>query len=265
MPAGGDYRSLGAPPAQLPADQWAVFLDLDGTLVEYAKEPGAVIVDAQLRELLGALALHTGGATALVSGRAIATLDSLLAPLRLPASGLHGFERRDAAGALSHHALPSPQTLTQARRLLAVVAAQDERLLLEDKGFALALHYRMIPGLESTVVSAAHEIAAQVGNELELRRGLMVVEFAPRGTSKATAVSEFMSELPFHGRTPLFVGDDLSDEPAFEWVNAAGGLSVAVNMSRRTAARTQLGSVTEVRLWLRGLFASRELSPCPPR
>jgi trehalose 6-phosphate phosphatase len=263
MPAGGDGRSLAAPPAQLPADQWAVFLDLDGTLVEYAQQPGAVIVDAQLLELLRGLALRTGGATALVSGRGIATLDALLAPLRLPSSGLHGFERRSAEGVLSRHALPTPESLAQARRLLAAVAAQDPRLELEDKGFALALHYRMIPGLESTVVSAAREIAAQVGGELELRRGLMVVEFAPRGTSKAIAVDEYMSEQPFRGRTPLFVGDDLSDESAFEWVNAAGGLSVVVNVSRPTAARTQLRSVAEVRRWLQGLFVGREPSPWP--
>jgi trehalose 6-phosphate phosphatase len=249
----------------LRADQWAVFLDLDGTLIEYANEPGAVTVEAQLLELLRRLALHTGGATALVSGREIATLDALLAPVRLPASGLHGFERRSAAGVLSRHALPSAPALAAARRLLAKVAAQDERLRLEDKGFAVALHYRMISSLETTVLSAAREIAAQVEDELELRRGFMVVELAPRGVSKAIAVSEFMAEHPFRGRLPLFVGDDLTDEPAFEWVNAAGGLSVVVNVSRPTAALAQLPSVTEVRLWLQGLFAGRELSPWPPR
>jgi trehalose 6-phosphate phosphatase len=242
-----------------------VFLDLDGTLIEYAHEPNAVIVDAQLLELLRGLALQTGGATALVSGRNIATLDALLAPVRLPASGLHGFERRSAAGVLSRHPLPSERALSEARHLLAAAAAQDERLRLEDKGFALALHYRMIPGLESAVTSAAREVAAQVGHELELRRGFMVAELAPRGVSKAIGVSEFMSEHPFRGRLPLFVGDDLSDESAFEWVNAAGGLSVVVNLSRPTAALAQLRSVAEVRLWLQGLFASREPSPWPPR
>jgi trehalose 6-phosphate phosphatase len=265
MPAGGDSPAPRAPPAHLHADRWAVFLDLDGTLLEYAHEPNAVVVDAQLLELLRGLALHTGGATALVSGREIATLDALLAPVRLPASGLHGFERRSAAGVPSRHARPSERVLSQARRLLASVAAQDERLRLEDKGFALALHYRMISSLETAVLSAARQIAAQVEDELELRRGFMVVELAPRGVSKAIAVSEFMAEHPFIGRLPLFVGDDLTDEPAFEWVNAAGGLSVVVNVSRPTAALAQLPSVTSVRLWLQGLFANREPSPWPPR
>jgi trehalose 6-phosphate phosphatase len=265
MPAGGGGPALPAPPAHLPADQWAVFLDLDGTLVEFAHEPGAVSADAQLLELLRELALRTGGATALVSGREIATLDALLAPLRLPASGLHGFERRSAAGVLSRHAQPSAGALAEARRLLAGVAARDARLRLEDKGFALALHYRMISSLETDVLSAVHEIAAQVQDELELRRGCMVVELAPRGVTKAISVTEFMAEHPFRGRLPLFVGDDLTDEPAFEWVNATGGLSVVVNVSRPTAAVTQLPSVTEARLWLQGLFASRELSPWPPR
>lgn len=265
MPAGGGSSTLAAPPARLPADQWAVFLDLDGTLVEFAHEPGAVIITAELLELLRGLALRTGGATALVSGREIATLDTLLNPVRLPASGLHGFERRSAAGVLSRHALPSSHALAEARRLLTAVAAEDERLRLEDKGFALALHYRMIPTLESVVVSAVSKIAAQIGGELELRRGFMVVELAPRGVSKAIAVSEFMSEHPFRGRRPLFAGDDLTDEPAFEWVNAAGGLSVAVNVARPTAARTRLRSVTEVRSWLQGLFASGAASSWPAR
>jgi trehalose 6-phosphate phosphatase len=265
MPAGSAHPAVRAPPAHLPADRWAVFLDLDGTLIEYAHEPGAVIVDAQLLELLRGLALHTGGATAVVSGREIATLDALLAPLRLPASGLHGFERRSAAGVLSRHAQPGARALAEARRLLASVAAQDERLRLEDKGFALALHYRMISSLEPAVLSGVREIAARVEDELELRRGFMVVELAPRGISKAIAVSEFMAEQPFRGRLPLFVGDDLTDEPAFEWVNAAGGASVVVNASRPTAALAQLPSVTEVRLWLQGLFAGREPSPWPPR
>lgn len=263
MPAGSNGPALAAPPVHLPADQWALFLDLDGTLIEYAHEPGAVIVDAQLLEQLRGLALDTGGATALVSGREIATLDALLAPVRLPAAGLHGFERRSAAGVLSRHALPNARTLAEARRLLAIAAAQDERLRLEDKGFALALHYRMISGLETAVLSAAREIAAQLGDELELRRGFMVVELAPRGVSKAIAVSEFMTEPPFRGRLPLFVGDDLTDEPAFEWVNAAGGLSVVVNVARPTAALAQLPSVAEVRRWLQGLFAGRESSRWP--
>jgi trehalose 6-phosphate phosphatase len=245
-----------APPTALPLDQCALFLDLDGTLIEYAHHPRAVTVDAPLLSLLQLLPQHLGGAVALVSGRSIEALDQLLDPLRLPASGLHGFERRSARGVHSRHAAPLPQALATARRLLAQLAARDPRIRLEDKGFALALHFRQAPELEPELIDAARLIAAQIGGGLELLLGPKVAELTPQGVSKASAVAEFMREPPFSGRRPLFVGDDPTDEPAFEWVNAAGGLSVAVNVTGATTAATRLRSVREVRAWLHALLGS---------
>jgi trehalose 6-phosphate phosphatase len=237
----------------LPLDRHALFLDLDGTLIEYAPHPGAVTADAPLLRLLEMLTRRFGGALALVSGRSIETLDKLLAPLRLPASGLHGYERRSAGGVQSRHPPPSEHALASARRLMAQLAQQDPRVRLEDKRCALALHFRQAPQREREIVEAVRAIAEQVGGGLEPLLGSQVIELAPRGVSKATGIAEFMSEPPFAGRRPLFVGDDATDEVAFEWVNAAGGLSVAVNASGRTAATTRLRSVREVRTWLNGL------------
>jgi trehalose 6-phosphate phosphatase len=231
-----------------------LFLDLDGTLIEFAPQPNAAPADPELIELLWMLTRRTHSALAMVSGRSIDTLDAVLHPLKLPASGLHGFERRNSAGVHAQHLPPEPTALAQARRLLAQVAARDTRLRLEDKGFAVALHFRQAPHLEAAVVQAARAIAAIVSDGLELQLGPKVAELLPRGVSKATAVGEFMREQPFAGRRPLFVGDDAMDEPAFEWVNGAGGLSVAVNSQRPTAARSQLRSVGEVRGWLHGLI-----------
>jgi trehalose 6-phosphate phosphatase len=242
------------PPASLRADQHAFFLDLDGTLIEFARHPNAVIVEAELLELLQRLAARAHGALALVSGRSIAGIDSLLEPLRLPASGLHGFERRGSSGEYSHHALPGHRALADARHLMNQLIVEDPRLMLEDKGHALALHFRQAPELEVAIMEALEVIVATVDSGLGLQRGPLVVELTPSGVSKASAIAEFMAEQPFKGRRPLFVGDDPSDEPAFEWVNAAGGLSVAVNVTRPTAARTTLGSVGEVRAWLHGLI-----------
>jgi trehalose 6-phosphate phosphatase len=242
-----------APPTALPVDRHALFLDLDGTLIEFAPHPRAVTADAPLLRLLERLTQRFGGAVALVSGRSIETLDKLLAPLRLPASGLHGYERRSASGIESRHAPPATQALTSARRLLAEVAQRDPRVRFEDKRFALALHFRQAPQLEREIIDAARAIAGQVGGGLEVLVGPLVVELSPRGVSKASGIAEFMREPPFAGRRPLFIGDDATDEVAFEWVNAAGGLSVAVNASGRTAAGTRLRSVREVRTWLNGL------------
>jgi trehalose 6-phosphate phosphatase len=138
------------------------------------------------------------------------------------------------------------------------IAARDARVRLEDKDFAFALHYRRAPHLEETIVSAVTLITTLLGGALRMQRGHRVVELVPRGASKAAAVAAFMCAPPFNGRRPVCVGDDLTDEPAFAWVNSAGGLSVAVNVTRPTAATTHLRSVRETRAWLQGLVAAAE-------
>jgi trehalose 6-phosphate phosphatase len=233
----------------------AVFLDVDGTLLEIAPRPQTVSVPDDLRERLRALHLASGGAVALVSGRAIADLDALFAPLTLPAAGLHGFELRGASGAYRRQALPSAAALESAREAMARLARRHSGLLVEDKRFALALHYRGAPDLEDAVLAAMREVAAGVSGELELQRGKMVAELRPAGSTKAQAVAAFLGEAPFAGRMPLFIGDDLTDEPAFELVNRRAGLSVLVGAPRASAARSRLAGVGEVRAWLAQLQA----------
>jgi trehalose 6-phosphate phosphatase len=246
---------VAAPPAALPLSDCALFLDVDGTLVDFATHPTAVTADAQLRGLLQRLAWLNRGALALVSSRSIAYLDALLAPLRLPMAGLDGFERRDADGLRFEQAVPNGRPLDAARELMTQLAEKDSRLLLEDKRLAIALHFRQVPRLEATVVSEVQQIADVVGG-LQVRRGAMVVELGLFGASKASAIAGFMREPPFVGRRPVCVGDDWTDEPAFEWVNAAGGVSVGVNIKRTTAATTQVPSVSAVRAWLGALAAA---------
>jgi trehalose 6-phosphate phosphatase len=232
----------------------ALFLDVDGTLLELAARPQAVSVPQELRARLRALHLASGGAVALVSGRRIADLDALFAPLVLPAAGLHGFERRGDRG-IHRIRPPSATALEAARAAMLELARRHAGLLVEDKQFALALHYRGAPRLEDTVIRAMEEIAAGMVHDLELQRGKMVVELRPAGATKAHAVSAFLEEAPFAGRVPVFIGDDLTDEPAFELVNRLEGVSVAVSSSRSSAARARLANVAAVRGWLAQLQA----------
>lgn len=233
----------------------ALFLDVDGTLLEIAATPQAVSVPDDLRERLRALSQATDGAVALVSGRAIAGLDALFAPLTLPSAGLHGFEHRGASGAYRRRPLPSAAALEDARAAMLALARQHAGLLVEDKQFALALHYRSAPHLEDAVVKAMTEVGDRLRGQLELQCGKMVVELRPAGATKAQAVAAFLEEAPFAGRQPIFIGDDLTDEPAFELVNRFGGKSVIVSGARPSAARARLTDVTAVRAWLAQLQA----------
>jgi trehalose 6-phosphate phosphatase len=242
------------------SDKWALtaialFLDVDGTLLELAATPYAVSVSGDLRQRLRALSSAVGGAVALVSGRAIADLDALFAPLTLPSAGLHGFERRSASGGYHRRQLPARAALEAARRAMLDLADQHAGLLVEDKRFALALHYRETPHLEDVVVKTMEDVASRLAGELELQHGKMVVELRPVGATKAEAVAAFLAEPPFAGRLPVFIGDDLTDEPAFELVNRLNGLSVVVGARRPSAARAGLADVAAVHDWLAQLQA----------
>lgn len=236
------------------AADWAFFLDVDGTLLEHADTPDAVRVDGAMRRLLSDLQAGAGGALALISGRSVADVDGLFAPLRLAVAGQHGAERRDGAGRMHSHAFDQAPVRRAAARLAAFAAAHPG-LLLEDKGRSLALHYRLAPQLEGEARALVNEVLAELGEGFELQRGKMVLELRPGGRDKGSAIAEFMAEAPFRGRVPVFVGDDLTDEFGFGVVNGMGGVSVKVGEGP-SQARWRIADAAAVRAWL-AQWASR--------
>lgn len=236
--------------AFVPERNIALFLDVDGTLLEIAATPDAVKAPAALRNTLQLAAARNGGALALISGRRIAELDTLFAPCVFPAAGQHGLERRDAQGAITRSDIDSA-LLQPARAALTALQTEHKGLLLEDKGTALAMHYRRAPQCELLVREIMKELADPLVNQFALRSGKCVLELAPEGDSKRTAIEAFMAEPPFAGRTPVFVGDDITDEDGFAAVNALGGYSIRVGQCGATAARHRFGSVSAVGAWLR--------------
>jgi trehalose 6-phosphate phosphatase len=238
----------------LQAAELAFFLDVDGTLVEIAPTPDAVVIDAELVTMLRGLVIASQGAVALVSGRSISVLDEFFKPLILPCAGLHGFERRASNGTYLRKPLPPGDVLNEARERLANLIVRYPDVLLEDKRFSLALHFRKVPHLEPVLVAEVTAIAEELGPDFELQRGRCVAEIRPARASKAGAIADFMQELPFRGRRPLCLGDDLTDECAFEWVNAVGGLSIGVGVERESHAQAHLHSVAAARLWLRRML-----------
>ena len=240
------------PPARLPLNHCALFLDVDGTLIEIAARPADVVGDAELLQLLRTLRTRCQGALALISGRRIADLDRITAPERFAAAGLHGLERRNARGDCVHRKLPTGEMIAEVRRALTPLASKHPQLLLEDKDHAVAVHYRQTPHLQGAVEEALRSLPQVQNGALRVQHGRMVAEVIPSEASKALALADFMAEPLFRGRLPVYVGDDITDESAFQWANAAGGLSVAV--SRESSfARAHLDTVGAVRSWLRGL------------
>jgi trehalose 6-phosphate phosphatase len=230
------------------AADWAFFLDIDGTLLDFAARPEEVRVDAALRDLLEQISAATGGAVALISGRSVEDIDKLFAPLAFPAAGQHGTERRSADGSVRRHAPPLDDLGRAAADIVRLTAAHSG-LVFENKGMTLALHYRLAPALRVLAEREMRAIAASLGDAFELQTGKFVMEIKPSGKDKGSAISEFAAEAPFAGRRPVFIGDDLTDEPGFEVVNHIGGHSVKVGpgISR---ARWHLFDAAAVRRWL---------------
>ena len=210
------------------------------------------MVEDALRAAMRAAREALQGAIALVSGREIAALDALFAPQRWPAAGLHGLERRDAAGCLHLQAIEG-RRLDPARESLRDVVARAPGALLEDKGHALALHYRNAPEREPELRRAMQGVAAGLAPDFTVLEGKCVLELKPSAATKADAVREFLREAPFAGRRPIYVGDDVTDLDGFAAVEQAGGLSVAVG--DRVRAQRHLGSPRDV-LALLGNLAS---------
>ncbi|MYZ48285.1 trehalose-phosphatase [Propylenella binzhouense] len=235
-----------APPPLDPARN-ALFLDFDGTFVDFAPEPDAIVVRPGGRELLKTVARRLGGALALVTGRRIENLDGHLGAVGLPTAGLHGQQSRMAAGEAIELRPTSPQ-MEEARRRIADAIRPGDPIAVEDKGGALVLHYRRAPG-EAPRARAIGARAVAGLADLHAQSGHDIVEVRQRGIGKAEAVRRFSEQPPFAGRIPVFVGDDTTDEDGFRAAAELGGFGVKIGPGE-TAARYRLADVSALHAWL---------------
>ncbi|MEJ2601851.1 MAG: trehalose-phosphatase [Gammaproteobacteria bacterium] len=245
------------PPVRHPED-WALFLDVDGTLLGFRDDPAEVVSTPGLNALLAGLGEGLSGALAVVSGRPVQDIDRIFRPLVLPAAGAHGLEIRmhpeDDVEYRKGTRLPDPVM----DRLQAFVAARPG-VLLEHKPRGVALHYRRAPGAADEVRAEMHAIDEELGASFRLLEGKMVCELMPGGRSKGKAIEDFMTVAPFAGRVPVFVGDDVTDEAGFSVVNELGGHSVQVTDPARdagTLARWSLPDIDAVSGWLSEVVAA---------
>ncbi|MDH2386676.1 trehalose-phosphatase [Bradyrhizobium sp. CER78] len=251
-----DATTGGVPaPASLisPLERTAVLLDIDGTLLDFAPTPREVWVPPELATTLKQLHERTGGALALVSGRSLNDIDLIFAPEVFPAIGGHGAEMRlqPDSEAVAAHAPPLDKEL---KRRLAAIAKLSPGILLEDKGYSLALHYRLAPQAEKAIYEAVSLIRAELPNApIEVLPGKSVCEIKHSGFTKATGVLELMTHEPFRGRRPFFIGDDVTDETVFAIMPDFDGLAFSVGR-RATGVAGHFDGPSDVRAFLARLL-----------
>ncbi|MCB1445125.1 MAG: trehalose-phosphatase [Rhizobiaceae bacterium] len=231
---------LGAP------GEWAVFLDIDGCLLDLAPTPDAIVVPADLPGTIERLRMRLGGALALVTGRGLGYADTLFDPFPFPIAGLHGAEMRGADGRRIE--ADAPPAFAALKAMLVEEARSMPGVLVEDKGAAVAAHYRLAPQFELALGERMRAFADAAGPDYALQLGKMVYEIRPARASKGDAVERFLRDPPFAGRLPLALGDDLTDESMFAVANARGGLSFRVGRpDAQTCAQGTVPSPANVR------------------
>jgi trehalose 6-phosphate phosphatase len=243
-------------------EECAILLDIDGTLLDLAPTPREVWVPPGLARTLNGLLEKTAGALALVSGRSLNDIDLIFAPEQFPAVGGHGAEMRISADneSVATHAPPMDKEL---KRRLAAIARLSPGILLEDKGYSLALHYRLAPHAEKAIYEAIALIRADLPNApIELMPGKCVYEIKHSGFNKATGVLELMAHEPFRGRRPIFIGDDVTDESVFALMPDLGGLAFSVGR-RAMGVADHFDEPRDVRQWLARLLDNENAAVRP--
>jgi trehalose 6-phosphate phosphatase len=237
--------TLPFPPANLLTGA-TLFLDFDGTLVDFAPSPDAVVVDARLGGLMQRLAERLQGRLAIISGRSVQQVHDLFGDVSFAVAGSHGLEMRWPDGRVL--AVPRPDHLTTVEAEMDRFAFENPGVLVERKPFGAALHYRMAPQTAEACRTLACELERRTG--LQLQAGNMVFELKAPWADKGSALRMFMADPEMEGTRPVFAGDDLTDEAGFAAASALGGAGILVGQPRSTAASYRLENVAETLTWL---------------
>lgn len=229
---------------------WALFLDVDGTLLDIAEHPDSVVVPEGLPVLLKKLGMALDGALALVSGRSLASLDRLLKDDALDAAGCHGAEMR--VGKRVFIFSDSDADVSLAAERLVRLAASFPLSMVELKQHSVAFHFRD-PEIDALKARQMAVTAIRgLEGRLRLLDGKQVIEVVPQAIGKGRAIARFLDTPPYSDRVPVFVGDDVTDEEGFKEVNQRGGISIHVGSKSDTCAQFRAAKVADVAAWLSG-------------
>lgn len=230
-----------------PQTDWALFLDIDGTLIDLAPTPEAVIVPPMLPPLIGAVQAKLGGAIAMISGRTISKIDEVFSPLKLPCAGEHGSAIRLPDGRMQYASeackFPHPVYLE------ACDMTKDwPGVLIEEKTYGVCLHYRLAPEYKDKIRALASALVKKIPG-FSILNANMAVEIRHHALNKGSALEFFMSTPTFKGRTPVFIGDDVTDEDGMRAAEKAGGHGLHVDTCFG-------GQPAQVRSWLQNFVNS---------
>ncbi len=235
-----------------PPDNACLFLDVDGTILDIAPTPSSVVVPHDLIDDLRRAEEALGGALALISGRRIAELDRLFAPLVLKASGVHGSEFRVSNDPAEIWSKTAPLPAEDWSALSDLLKAFP-RTLAENKLYSFAVHFRAAPELASRLRFALESFLIERPNlGLEILPGHFVYDLKRPDINKGAAIEHFMARSPFKGRLPVFIGDDVTDSPGFAAVEALGGQAFSVRDVFPGVTGT-FSDPAAVRSWLAGI------------
>ena len=230
-------------------DDVAILLDIDGTLLDIAPTPQEVRVPSSLHTTLEHLSERTGGAIAFISGRPLADIDRIFKPLKLAAVGGHGAEIRHSPKKSSYRQKSAPLD-PKLKKRFAEIARLGPGIIVEDKDYSLALHYRLAPQLGGDVVKTVAAICSRWGcDSIDILPGNSVIEIKPRGFDKGSGLCELMTHPPFRGRQPIFIGDDTTDDAAFAVLPHFHGIGFSVG-GIVPGATFNFDGPKDVRRWL---------------
>ena len=228
----------------------ALFLDVDGTLLEFCNNPDDVYPGVELNLILKSLSSLLKGALALVTGRRVLEIDRIFHPLQLPVGGQHGLEHRDAEGNFKLvKSLKFPENIRSQIQCFGEIYPE---CAIEDKSLTMAIHYRRAPKLEEKVLKFVNKLI-EGEKHFHAISGNMVIEIKPLGVDKGQSIALFMENEPFVDKLPIFIGDDVTDEDGFRYINANNGISIKVGTRTSSLARYNLNNVNAVHDWLGSL------------
>ena len=231
----------------------ALFLDLDGTLLDIAERHDLVWVAPDLPGVITRLSAALGGAVAIVTGRPLSDVDRLLPLPGMAVAAEHGARLRLPDGHIEPHDADLPE---RDAWIGAVKAALHlwPGAFIEEKSVGFVVHYRQAPGHGAEIGRFLADLVAPAQGRAEILPALMAYEIRAQGVGKGHAVRHLMDGAPFAGRVPVFIGDDVTDEEGMAVAEAMGGQGLHVH-------RVFGGQPEAVRAWLARMADVLEQQP----